>query len=247
MSNTNIAFLLTIIAGLSTIIGIIPCFLSINKEKEIISISLSFASGVMLSISILDLIPESFKLISISLPVVKIIIIFISIITGILISNLINTHINKKNNNNLYKVGIISMIAIIIHNIPEGIITFITTTKNIKIGITLAIAIALHNIPEGISISIPIYYSTNNKFKAVLYTIVSGLSELLGAIITYLFLYKIINNNILGILLSITAGIMIHISLSELLPNSLNYNNKLPKYSFLIGIIVIIINLIINN
>ena len=182
MNNINIAFILTILAGLSTLLGIIPCLIKTNKKNNIICASLSFASGVMLSISTLDLIPESFKLIKISQSIIKLLIIFISIITGIIISKIINLKINQKSNNSLYKVGIISMIAIIIHNIPEGIITFISTTKNIKLGISLAIAIALHNIPEGISISIPIFYSTNNKYKAILYTLISGLSELFGAI-----------------------------------------------------------------
>ncbi len=248
MNNINIAFILTILAGLSTLLGIIPCLIKTNKKNNIICASLSFASGVMLSISTLDLIPESFKLIKISQSIIKLLIIFISIITGIIISKIINLKINQKSNNSLYKVGIISMIAIIIHNIPEGIITFISTTKNIKLGISLAIAIALHNIPEGISISIPIFYSTNNKYKAILYTLISGLSELFGAILTYLFLYKLINNIILGLLLSLTAGIMINISITELLPSSINYNNiKLTKYSFLSGVFLIIVNLILNN
>ena len=244
MSNIKIAFLLTSLAGLSTLIGIIPIFFKVKNKNNIICSSLAFASSVMLSISILDLIPESFHLLKKPNDLLTIILIFISIIIGIIISNTIDKQIEKKEQNLLYKVGLISMIAIIIHNIPEGIITFISTTKDIKLGLTLTIAIALHNIPEGISISIPIYYSTNSKLKAFLYTSLSGLSELLGAIITYLLLSKLINNTILGILLSITAGIMIHISLTELLPSSLNYHNiKLTKFFFLLGILLIIINL----
>ena len=92
------------------------------------------------------------------------------------------------NKENLYRVGIISMLAIILHNIPEGIATFISTTKDTSLGISLATSIAFHNIPEGISISIPIYYSTKSKTKAILYTFISALSEQIGAILTYLFL-----------------------------------------------------------
>ena len=135
------------------------------------------------------------------------------------------------------------MLAIIIHNIPEGIATFMATNTNTKLGINLSIAIALHNIPEGISIAIPIYYSTKSKFKALLYTFISGLSELFGVIITYLFLRPFVNIYTMGILFSIIAGIMIHISLFELLPTSFSYKNK--KYTFifyLLGLIFIIIS-----
>ena len=89
------------------------------------------------------------------------------------------------------------MIAIILHNVPEGIATFISSSKDISLGISLAIAITLHNIPEGISISIPIYYSTKSKFKALLYTFISGVSEPIGALIAYLFLSKYINDFII--------------------------------------------------
>lgn len=246
MNNISLAFTLTTLAGLSTLLGTIPIYLNIKKENNIICASLSFAAGVMLSISILDLLPESFNLLKGISDFLKIITIFISLISGIIISDLIDKRIEKKETNSLYKIGVISMLAIIIHNIPEGIITYISTTKNTRLGISIAVAIALHNIPEGISISIPIYYSTKSKIKAFTSTFISGLSELLGAIITYLFLSRIITNNILGILLSLTSGIMIHISLTELLPNSIKYNNnKITKIFFLSGIIIIIINLII--
>ncbi len=244
MNNTYLAFILASLSGLSTILGIIPIYFNIKKENNIICASLAFASSIMLSISILDLIPESFHLLKKYPDSYKIIIIFLSLIIGIIISEIINKKIEKIESNSLYKIGIISMIAIIIHNIPEGIITFISTTKDTKLGISIAIAIALHNIPEGISISIPIYYSTKSKIKAFTSTLISGLSELLGAIITYLFLSTIITNSILGILLSSTAGIMIHISLTELLVNSIKYNNKnITKLFFVLGIIIIIINL----
>lgn len=100
----------------------------------------------------------------------------------------------------------------------------------------------MHNIPEGISISMPIYYSTKSKKKAFLYTLVSALSEPLGAFLAFIFLYKIINNLIMGILLSLIAGIMIHISLCELLPTSLSYKNKkLTIIFFIVGIIFMLI------
>ena len=240
------AFILTTLAGLSTLIGTIPIFIK-NKSDKIITSALAFASGVMITVSTIDLIPEAknylhktFKL----FPTILIIAIFI--VTGIIISMTIDKKINKKREGELYKVGIISMIAIILHNIPEGIATYLSGKYNIKIGLSLTIAIALHNIPEGISIALPIYYSKKSRVKAILYTLTSALSEPLGALLAHIFLSKIINNNIMGILMSLIAGIMIQISFYELLPTSLKYKNKkLTLISFIIGILFMIINHII--
>ena len=139
------------------------------------------------------------------------------------------------------------MITIIIHNIPEGIATYITTTNNFKLGLLFSISIALHNIPEGISISIPIYYSTNNKRKAFIYTFISGISELFGALITYLFLSKYINDTILGALYSFIAGLMINISINKLGKESLNYNKKDSIVYFIIGILIMLISHLMIN
>lgn len=216
-----------------------------KKNVNIIIASLAFAAGVMTCVSLTDLLPEATNLLLKSfyhIPVILICLIFVVI--GILISMGIDKYIpTTDNNNKLYRVGLISMLAIILHNIPEGIATFMASNANMKLGISLAIAIAFHNIPEGISISIPIYYSTNSRLKAVGYTFLSGMSELLGAIITYLFLSKFINPIFMGILFSLIAGIMIHISIYELLPASLNYKNKkLTIVFFTIGCIFMLIN-----
>ena len=128
------------------------------------------------------------------------------------------------------------MIAIILHNVPEGIATFMTSSNDLKLGITLTIAIALHNIPEGISIAIPIYYATTKKTKAIFYTFISGISELIGAIIAYLFLARYMTDAMMGILFSLIAGIMIHISIYELIPTSKSYKEvKLTYKAFFIG------------
>lgn len=240
-----LAFLITSLAGLSTLIGTILIFIK-KESHNIVPCSLSLAAGVMLCTSLTDLIPNSINLLQYNfyeIPSILICLIFISL--GVLISLLIDLLLPNSENKNikLYRVGIISMLAIILHNIPEGIATFMASNTNIKLGISLAIAIALHNIPEGISISIPIYHSTKSKSKAFIYTFISGISELLGAIITYLFLSNYMNNIILGIIFSIIAGIMIHISIYELLPTALNYKKyKLTIIYFIIGIIIMIIN-----
>jgi len=242
-------FILTSLAGFATLLGTIPIFIKIKNKNKIISSACSFASGVMICVSIVDLIPESFNYLRTSFDESLIILLsFIFIFIGIIMSHFMDKTIDKfSDENNLFKVGILSMIAIILHNIPEGIVTFIVSNKSIMLGISLCIAIALHNIPEGISIAIPIYYSTKSKFKAIMYTLISSLSELFGAIITYLFLRNYISDIILGFILSLTAGIMIHLSFNKLLPTSNIYDKKSSKIFFIIGFIFMIISLLLNK
>lgn len=252
MNSTTIAFVLTFIAGFSTMLGTIFIFIKSRNHDKIILSSLAFAAGVMITVSITDLVPESISLLNDNLKGTSTIIIsFLSVILGVIISMLIDYYLPDKptsyiKDKGLYKVGFISMIAIILHNIPEGIATFIATSSDITLGISLAIAIAMHNIPEGISISVPIYYSTNSKSKALLYTGVSALSEPFGAILAYLFLRNIMNDIILGILFSLIAGIMLQISFCELIPTARKYNYKKYFYLFfIIGIIFMLIKFII--
>lgn len=239
--NIELSFILSFLAGLSTLLGAFIIFIPNKKDKIILS-SLAFASSVMFFISIFDLIPESFSLLKTTFTkTFTILTILLFIIIGLCCSYLIaNLVPEKPKNNQLYKVGIISMIAIILHNIPEGMATFIATSSNLQLGISLVIAITLHNIPEGISIALPIYYATNNKKKAFLYTFISGMSELFGALLAYFILTPYLSGITLGILFAIISGIMIHVSLLELLPTSLKYK----KYSYtilfyLFGIILV--------
>lgn len=140
------------------------------------------------------------------------------------------------------------MIAMILHNIPEGIATFMTSTNDLKLGITLTIAIALHNIPEGISIAVPLFYATGQKRKAIFYTFISGISEFVGAFIAYLFLAKYMTDTTMGILFSLIAGIMIHISIYELIPTSKSYQQvKLTYKSFFIGILFMLLSHALMN
>lgn len=245
MNNVVYGFILTIFAGLSTMLGTFPVFFKSKNEKIIVK-SLSFAAGVMITVSLTDLIPESFHLLRSIFPIFPTILyILIFIVVGIIISMLIDKYLpdNYSSDNNLYKIGLISMLAIMLHNIPEGIATFMASNADTKLGLSLAIAIALHNIPEGISISIPIYYSTKSRGKALLYTFISGISEPFGALITYLFLKPFINDRIMGFLFSLIAGIMIQIAIYELIPGAKKYNdNKKIFLWILIGSLFMTIN-----
>ena len=245
MSNTIYAFLLCSFAGFSTMLGCFLIFIRGKNEKILIG-ALAFAGGVMSCVSLIDLIPEAINYIGnkyVIFPTILITLIFI--VTGILISMTIDKYLPETNQNNtkLYRVGIISMLAIIMHNIPEGIATFMTSTTNLKIGISLSIAIALHNIPEGISISMPIYASTKSRGKAIGYTFISALSEPFGAFLAFLFLKDLMTDTVMGCLLSVIAGIMMHIAFYELLPQSFRYKNiKITISFFLFGIVFMIIN-----
>lgn len=247
------AFILSFLAGISTVIGALVIFFDKRKNSKIVEISLSFAAGVMTCVSLTDLLPNSFRMILDNNNLFpKIILSLIFMTFGIIISMLIDKYLpdNKVNadNKGLYKIGIISMVAIVLHNVPEGIATFITSSNNLKLGLTITIAIALHNIPEGISIAVPIYHSSNNKLKAFLYALLSGMSEVLGSILAYLFLAPLLNDHVMAALYAVIAGIMIHISVYELIPGAYKESTlkNVLKY-FLIGFGVMILSHLLMN
>ncbi len=219
--NKYYGIIVSSIAGISTLVGYLFIYIKADKNK-VISKSLSFASGVMLTLSLVDLIPTSINYLKMDNRSLLYTLLFFFI--GILLCLIINTKI--KDNDVLYKTGIISMIGIMIHNIPEGIVTYILSTVDMKLGLIFAIAIILHNIPEGISISVPIYYSKKSKKKAFLYTMISGLSEPLGALLSMIFLYKYISNFLIAILFSLIAGLMSYISIFELMKTSFKYDKN---------------------
>ncbi len=249
MNNTVFSLLLTLIAGLSTMIGSLLIFVNKKNHNKIVIVSLSFAAGVMITVSITDLIPESIILLRSNLSEISTILIsFLAVILGVIISMLIDYYLPDKpkietKDSSLFKVGIISMVAIIMHNIPEGIATFVATNSDVSLGISLTIAIAMHNIPEGISISIPIYYSTGSRKTALMYTFISAISEPFGALLALIFLKNYINDIILGILFSSIAGIMLQISFCELLPAVKKYqkNRKIKLVFFLLGAIFMLL------
>lgn len=240
-----IPFIITFLAGCSTLIGFLFVYLKNNSNKVLIS-SLAFASGVMFLISISDLIPSSYASIrEVYYVIPAFLICSLFVVIGVVLSMTIDKYLpdNTYQDATLYRVGMISMIAIMLHNIPEGIATFLTSNHDIKLGITLAIALALHNIPEGISVAVPIYYSTGSKNKAFFYTLVSGMSEFLGAVLASIFLVGFSNDFFMGCLYAIIAGIMMHISIYELLPSSLKY--KKPKQTllfFIVGVLFMYIS-----
>ncbi len=130
----------------------------------------------------------------------------------------------------LMRMGLFTALAIGIHNFPAGLATFLAALQNPSLGVAIAVAIALHNIPEGISLSVPIFYATGDRMTAFLYSMLSGLAEPVGAVIAFLALhvfvggdYGMIPPQVMGVLFGGVAGIMVYISLDELLPTSRAY------------------------
>ena len=240
------SFLFSFIAGMSTIIGYLFIYYKKSANK-IINFSLAFSAGVMLSVCIFDLIPETLIMFNNTFSkLISYIIIFFFILMGTMFQIIIDKHI--KGDNNLYRIGILSMVTIIIHNIPEGIITFLSASSNVKIGFLMCCAIAFHNIPEGLSIAIPIYFSTKSKKKAFIMVLLSALSEPFGALLCYLFLKPFINELIIALIYSLVCGIMISISLFKLMPEALIYNEKKKTFIFfLLGFFIMYISIIMLN
>lgn len=243
MKDITLPLILTTISGLSTMIGAIIIFLSKKPSNKILVFSLSFAASIMLGVSITDLIPTGYSYL---IKQYSIIFIILMIILGAIFTFLIDQYIPEENNfknGNLYKIGLFSAIAICLHNIPEGIITFMSSYKDITLGVSLTIAIAMHNIPEGISISLPIYYSTHSKIKALLYTFISGISEPIGGLLIYILLRNYVNDVVLNSILLFVGGMMSYISLIKLLPEAFKYKKyNIISISFVFGTIILLIN-----
>jgi ZIP family zinc transporter len=144
------------------------------------------------------------------------------------------------------RIGVLTALALAIHNFPEGIATFVTALDDPELGMTIAVAIAIHNVPEGIAVSMPIYFATGDRKKAFMYSFLSGVVEPLGAIIGYFILMPYLNDTLMGMLLAGVAGIMVFISLDQLLPAAEEYGeHHLSIYGVVLGMIVMAGSLIL--
>ena len=265
--NYVFAFSLTLFAGLSTTFGVIFAFNKKIKKETLLPIGLGISAGVMIYVSFVEIIPKSFEALnSVYDQSTANFYTTLSFFLGIGVIALIDYLIPKKDNPHEYKVdfkvdqptkdetkkhslmrlGIFSAIAIALHNFPEGLATFIAALKEPELGISIAIAIAIHNIPEGISIAIPIYQATGSKKKAFWYTFFSGFAEPLGALIGYLLLNQFFSDAMFGFLFAGVGGIMVYISLDELLPTAERFGkHHLAITGVIIGMIIMAISLLL--
>ncbi len=240
--------LISSIAGLSTVLGSVVIFKKWKREQinKFITFCLSLSLIIMIGISITELIPEASLSILIRYKLVKGIFLAVVVFAiGIFSVYFLNRKIEKSSGSDLdlYRLGILSMLALMLHNLPEGIVTFLSSYQNMELGFKISLAIMLHNIPEGISIAVPIYYATGSKKKAVFMTFLSGLAEPLGAFLAFVFLRKFITDTMIGFILVFVAGLMITLAIHELLPKALKYHeNSYILLGFLLGILLLFIN-----
>jgi len=260
--NILLAFGLTMVAGLSTGIGSLIALMFKRTNKNFLCASLGFSAGVMLFVSFMELIPtakeEFTQLLGDRTGTLYLLFAFFGgmgliALIDFLIPDSNNPHelqsvedMNRPNTRqkSLHRTGIFVALSIAIHNFPEGIATFTSALNGLSVAIPITIAIAIHNIPEGIAVSVPIYHATGNKRKAFWLSFLSGLAEPFGAVIAYFVLLQFWSPLVNGIVLSAVAGIMVYISLDELLPTAEKYGKHHISISGLIaGMIIMALSL----
>lgn len=235
--------IITSIAGLATIFGNILLFINTKYKDKLISFAMGLSFIVMFLISILELVPDGIKLVYYQFNIVQLFIYCLFLLfLGYWLVSIIERNINEESS--LYKIGILSMLSLFIHNVPEGIICALTSSDNLSLGLKMSFIIMMHNIPEGICISLPIYYSTGSRGKAFFMTAVSAFGEIFGALLSILFLERYVNDLMMSIILIITAGIMISLSAGKILKEGIDYKcYKWLILGILFGLGVIIITL----
>ena len=256
------AFLMTVIAGLSTGVGSAIAFFAKKTNTRFLAISLGFSAGVMIYVSMIEIFIKARESLIMAMGEKKGNVMTVAaFFGGMLLIGLIDRLIPKEQNphevvnidqpkkrnvSQLKRTGLFTALAVGIHNFPEGIATFVSALQEPSIAIPIVTAIAIHNIPEGIAVSVPIYYATGSKKKAFFYSFASGLSEPLGAIIGYLILIPFMNDAMYGFLFAAVAGIMVFISLDELLPSAQAYGeHHFSIYGLVGGMAVMAISLLL--
>jgi len=259
------AFGLTLFAGLATGIGSVLSLVTSKTNTKFLSIALGFSAGVMIYVSMIEI----FRKANLSLSAVLgektgTILTVVSFFGGMFFIALIDKILPDANNpheahtveemdgqsdhhkDSLLRIGVFTALAIGIHNFPEGLATFTAALSDPNLGIPIAAAIAIHNIPEGIAVAVPIFYATGSRLKAFRLSFLSGLSEPIGALVGYLLLLRFFSDLTFGIIFAAVAGIMVFISIDELLPAAREYGeHHLSIYGLVSGMMVMAASLIL--
>ncbi|QUH18605.1 zinc transporter ZupT [Alkaliphilus sp. B6464] len=262
-NNVLFAFGLTLFAGLSTGIGSALAFYTKQTNKKFLSAALGFSAGVMIYVSMIEIFVKARDSLEAVYGSTKgywftTIAFFAGMALIAIIDKFVpsaeNPHeardvkdmkLENTNDPELLRMGLFSALAIAIHNFPEGLATFTGAMQDPTLGISIAVAIAIHNIPEGIAVSVPIYFATGNRRKAFLYSFLSGLSEPVGAILGYFLLMRFFSDAMFGVIFASVAGIMVYISLDELLPTAEKYGeHHIAIYGLISGMIVMALSLL---
>lgn len=258
--NYGIALLITFLAGLATAIGSVFAFVLKKDNLKALSVGLGFSAGVMIFLSFTDIIPSASQMLSNDFPNRHDWIVYGGFIIGILIAILIDyfipDHISEKElehsdevvdkEHRMKRAGLLTAVAICIHNFPEGMATFLSASHDLTLGISVGLAIAIHNIPEGIAVALPVYHSTGKKRYATLYAALSGVSEPIGAVIGMLLLHFFMPQIMVGVAMAAVAGIMIYISFDTLLPLAREFGNwHLSMVGIISGMLFIWVSLLL--
>lgn len=265
------AFGITLFAGLATGIGSLLAFYTRQTNHKFLSAALGFSAGVMVYVSLIEIFAKA----RISLEVVYgstrgYWLTTLAFFAGMAVIALIDRFVPSQENPHevrdvdemrimktartlarnhdpaLLRMGLFSALAIAIHNFPEGVATFTSAVQDPALGISIAIAVAIHNVPEGIAVSVPIYFATGSRRKAFIYSFLSGLSEPIGALFGFLLLRFFFNDAIFGLVFAGVAGIMVYISLDELLPTAEKYGeHHLAIYGVIAGMVVMAVSLLL--
>lgn len=260
MNHILLAFLMTLIAGLSTGIGSLIAFIAKSTNTKFLSVSLGFSAGVMIYVSFVEIFQKGLELLTQALGQEKgswitALAFFVGIALIAIIDRLIpsaeNPHEVKlvedqQAKGDLMRMGLMTALALALHNFPEGLATFVSALQSPKVAIPIVIAIAIHNIPEGIAVSVPIYQATGSRKKAFTYSFLSGLAEPIGALVGWLILMPFMNDVVYGLIFTVVAGIMVFISLDELLPAAEKYGeHHLAIYGLIAGMALMAISLLL--
>ena len=254
------AMLITLFAGLATAIGGGIAFIVKKNSLRALSVGMGFSAGVMIFLSFKDMIPEADELLSAHFPHNHEWITLIGFVVGLLLAILIDyflpDHVDEeamlnpdtptKRESKIKHAGLVTAVAICVHNFPEGMATFFTTTQNITLGLSVGLAIAIHNSPAGIAVALPVYHVTGKKRYAMLYAALSGITEPIGAFVGMLIFGLFLPQVLIGALMSAVAGIMIYISFDTLLPLAKEFGDWHQSIiGILSGMIVMWISLIL--
>lgn len=257
------AFLLTLFAGLATGVGSAIAFFAKRTNTKFLTVSLGFSAGVMIYVAFVEIFIKGREVLTEAMGMrqgwwMAVIAFFAGILLIAVIDKLIpsqeNPHELRKieggeqeaRDGRLLRMGAMTALAIGIHNFPEGLATFTAALSDPKIGIAIAVAVAIHNIPEGIAVSVPIFYATGSKRKAFRLSFLSGIAEPVGALVGYLILLPLMTDALMGVLFSFVAGIMVFISLDELLPAAEKYGeHHLSIYGLVSGMAIMALSLLL--
>ena len=244
--------LVSSIAGVSTAIGAIIIICSKNTGDKQMAIAQGFAAGVMLAVSLLDILPESFGNYYVYMNGLKatkaVASLFVAgLVMGWAVSCIALPDIETNKTDKLAsarRMAVITTVVMIFHNLPEGVLTFFSATRDLSLGLKMAVAVALHNIPEGMAIASPVLYVTGSKIKAFTRSFLAGMAEPVGGLLAYLLLQKFISPAFLNGIMPVVAGVMCQAAVCELIPNSIRISNfKHTLYGIIWGIIVMSIGL----